>query len=238
MPGYYVHLAACDKKARDDRSFVLGVEIPDLLKTYYKLYGINGTREKYNKLKTPIMPDFSRLSERVQQEETDNGCNGMHFGWSSNPDYMCFLSTLKEEEKQNPFFRGYLWHLLTDLLIYSFLNIEKRFNDFAKNHQNDDNLQELLNNEYKKLHNDWDKINTIIRYTYPDVMLTPEVIELNIIQYIQNENTTYVDLNIIIYLLNYLRMFNPINQPIDYLIEQIKELLTKKNYVKTKNILT
>ena len=37
MPGYYVHLAVSNKEVRKDRSFVLGVEIPDLLKKYVKL---------------------------------------------------------------------------------------------------------------------------------------------------------------------------------------------------------
>ena len=116
MPGYYVHLASCNKEARKNRSFVCGVEVPDLLKKYYQLYGLEGTKEKYNLIKTPEMPDFKVLSPRVQQQETNLGQDGMHYGWSSNPDYKCFLNNLSDSDKNNPFYRGYLWHLLTDLL--------------------------------------------------------------------------------------------------------------------------
>ena len=34
MPGYYLHLAACKESSLENRSFVLGVEAPDMLKKH------------------------------------------------------------------------------------------------------------------------------------------------------------------------------------------------------------
>ena len=38
MPGYYIHLASSNEKALKNRSFVLGVEAPDMLKKHVKVY--------------------------------------------------------------------------------------------------------------------------------------------------------------------------------------------------------
>ena len=46
MPGYYVHLATVNPKIKENRNFIYGVEMPDLLKKYFKAYGLNGAREK------------------------------------------------------------------------------------------------------------------------------------------------------------------------------------------------
>ena len=68
MPGYYVHFASCNPKCLKNRSFVCGVETPDLLKKYYSLYGINGTKEKYNEIKQVDMPKFDVFEERIVQK--------------------------------------------------------------------------------------------------------------------------------------------------------------------------
>lgn len=132
MPGYYVHLAASNKKARKNRSFVIGVETPDLLKKYLVLFGLDGAREKYNSIKTIKMPDFSYFETRVQQTENNINTDGMHYGWSSNPDIMCYWDSLTKNERNNPFYIGYLWHLLTDLFMYKYLDIENKFNRFVE----------------------------------------------------------------------------------------------------------
>lgn len=68
MPGYYVHLATCRPEMRKIISFVHGVEAPDILKKYFKLYGLSGAKEKYNStLKTASMPDFQQFEERIQR---------------------------------------------------------------------------------------------------------------------------------------------------------------------------
>lgn len=67
MPGYLIHLASCQTKLLKNRSFVLGVEAPDLLKKYYKMTkDINEVQKKYETLKTEDMPDFERLSKRIK----------------------------------------------------------------------------------------------------------------------------------------------------------------------------
>ena len=90
MPGYFVHFAACRPILLKDCSFVLGVEAPDILKKYYSMYGIEGAREKYNKLKTDNMPDFSVFESRICQKEKDGYRNGLHYGVSRSPDIMYF----------------------------------------------------------------------------------------------------------------------------------------------------
>ncbi len=227
MPGYYVHLAASNKTARKNRSFVCGVEIPDLLKYYVKTYTLAEAKKKYDKIKTEDMPNFSFFEKRVQQVEKSNNSDGMHYGWSSNPDIFSFWNSLTNEQKQNPFFIGYLWHLLTDLLIYKHLNIDSIFNDLKKLHFNDDNLSELINIERDKIHSDWDKINVKLRKNYSDVVIPEEIRELEIIKYIEGK-TYYVDWNIIQKLIEFLQKFDPMKQDIDIIIEEVMNFLPNK----------
>ena len=229
MPGYYVHLAVSNKEVRKDRSFVLGVEIPDLLKKYVKLYGLDGARIKYNSIKTTKMPEFSYFESRVQQQENNLSNNGMHYGWSSNPDIMCYWNSLGKCEKQNPFYIGYLWHLLTDLFMYKYLDIEGKLNHFAEQHKADKNISELIKLEHKKLHNDWDKINAKIITIYPDVVLTSEVLELDLVKFINDDELTYVDWNIIKAITDYMRTINPLNQEIDKIIDEIMTFMKEQN---------
>lgn len=104
MPGYYVHLAACKPEARKSISFVHGVEAPDILKKYFKLYGISGAKSKYNNLlKTTNMPDFQKFEKRIQQKEVMGAGTGLHYGLSSKPDTKLCWDSLSEEEKNQPF---------------------------------------------------------------------------------------------------------------------------------------
>ena len=229
MPGYYVHLATINSKTSLNRNFILGVEVPDLLKKYYELYGIDGVMEKYNSLKTSEMPDFKRFEIRVQQPETDLNNDGMHYGLSCNPNIEYFLKTLSVKERQNPFFKGYLWHLLTDLLFYKYLDIEKKFSDFIKQHKKDRNLSKLLKLELEKLHADWDKTNAKIHSLYPNVFLTPELTELNIIKFIDDNHFNYVSLPIIKSIIDYMRSINPLDLDINKIIDEIVILLPEQN---------
>ena len=225
MPGYYVHLAASNKKARKNRSFVCGVETPDLLKYYLSTYGIVGAKNKYNIIKTTDMPDFSYFEYRLQQEERNNLPVGMHYGCSSNPNVLSFWNSLTETQKTNPFYIGYLWHLLTDLLMYSYLDIDSKFNDFKNKHLDDKNLNNLLLLEVDKLHTDWDKTNAKIRDTYPDVIIPQEIKELNIIKFLDDNQTSYVDWNIIKSLTDYMRLYNPLSDNIDSVIDSVLKIL-------------
>lgn len=225
MPGYYIHLAASNKLARKNRSFICGVEMPDLLKHYSKLYKLDDIRQKYDDIKTKDMPDFSFFEARVQQKEKNNSSDGMHFGWSSNPDISFFWNSLTDSQKQNPFFIGYLWHLLTDLLIYTYLDIDTKFVNFNLEHANDKNLNDLINLEMKKLHDDWDKTNDKICKMYPDVVIPQEILELKIIKYIADDKTFYVDWNVIKPLIDFMQVFDPLNQDINKIIEDIMNFL-------------
>lgn len=74
MPGYYLHLAACGGKSLENRTFVLGVEAPDMLKKHVKFCGgIEEARAKYESLRTSEMPEYCELQPRIlQKENADN----------------------------------------------------------------------------------------------------------------------------------------------------------------------
>lgn len=225
MPGYYVHLATVNPQIKENRSFIYGVEMPDLLKTYFKIYGIDGTREKYDAIRIDKMPDFSVFKRRVQSPERKNCRDGMHYGLSSNPDIHFFWSRLTEEEKKNPFYLGYLWHLLTDLLMYSYLDIERKFDEFTQAYKKDESLIELQKQECKKLHSDWDKINSKICKKYPDVILPPEILELGIVKFLNGNHLTYVNWESVQLLIDYMRTFNPLKEDVNQIIEEFDRIL-------------
>ncbi|MCM1053094.1 MAG: hypothetical protein NC483_03890 [Ruminococcus sp.] len=220
MPGYYVHLATVKAKTRKNIDFIRGLEMPDLLKYYYKKDGIEKTREKYQKLKTKSMPSFSKLEERVLQLESSVNNNGLHYGLSSNPDIKAFWNNLSEKEKNNPFYRGYLWHLLTDLLFYSFIDIAKRIDVITK--KNNILESEILKvQEILKLHEDWDKINYKIKILYPDIVLPKEINELKIVNFIYNGKTFYVKFDIIKLLIDFMLEYDPLSSEIEDIMDNI-----------------
>ena len=152
-----MHFASCNPKCLKNRSFVCGVETPDLLKKYYSLYGINGAKEKYNEIKQIDMPSFDVFKERIVQKENKDSSVGMHYGTSSNPNISLFWNSLSMEEKNNPFYIGYLWHLLTDLYMYKNLDIKNKLS------------KKGISFDLNTLHRDWDKTNSKIRDAYNNV---------------------------------------------------------------------
>lgn len=219
MPGYFIHLAACQPKTLHNQSFVRGVEMPDLLKTYLKLYGLEGAEQKYNSIKTSDMPEFDRFKERVQQKEIAGKKFGMHYGVSSTPDILCFWNSLSEEEHKNPFWIGYLWHLLTDLVIYTYMDLDTKFKIFLKEHADAENLEELRLQEIEKMHEDWDKTNTMVKYTYPDVELPEEIQELNIVSFSEGNSLAYVDWWNVKLSIDLLRNVNPLEENLEKVLE-------------------
>ena len=220
MPGYYIHLAACNEKASMDRSFIIGVETPDLLKQYVKLFGIKGAKEKYDLLKTDLMPDFSRFETRLKQKESHFSTDGMHYGLSDKPDVMCYWNSLTEDEKHNPFYLGYLWHLLTDLLMYAMLNKTHKLDVFIKDHYgNSDDFDKKRLKALAILHSDWDKTNLKVLETY-QTELTREVSELKKVKF-EGGECYFVEWNIIKETTNILRAYDPFSKNIDWIIKSI-----------------
>ena len=222
MPGYYIHLATCDEETLKNRSFVLGVEAPDILKKHLKVYGgVKGARSKYETLRTVDMPDYHELEIRIQQKERHGSSDGLHYGPSSSPDVKAFWNALSEEQKNNPFYKGYAWHLLTDAILYARLNIDAKFEKFLEANQRNPNIEELRKNEVKKLHLDWDKTNACIRDTYVGVFLPDEIQELAIVQFVSDGELVYVDWNVVENTINYMRTFDPLNGKMDEIIETV-----------------
>ena len=208
MPGYMIHLSVCNEEVRGDRAFILGVEAPDLLKKYLKQYGIEGVEEKYNNLKVDGMPNFSELKERVCQKESKDSNLGLHYGVSSSPDIVAFYSGLSEEQKNSSFYKGYLWHLLTDKIMYSKLKIEEKLEQNISAFMGMDKSA-FIEFEKDRLHSDWDKTNFLIQERY-GVELTPEVVELNVVGFINDSNLCYIDWEIIKNVIDSLRRINPL----------------------------
>lgn len=224
MPGYYLHLAACGRDSLKNRSFVLGVEAPDILKKHVKVYGdIEKAHAKYDSLRTSEMPEYSELQLRILQKERVGSNEGLHYGMSSKPDIMACWSGLSDEQKANPFYRGYVWHLITDAIIYGRLNIDAKFMKVLQESEENPNLEEVKARERKKLLADWNKTNALTRDTYPEVTLTDEIKELGIVQFSEEKNLAYVDWQILKDTIDYLRTFNPLCGDMDFIIKDVLE---------------
>lgn len=222
MPGYYLHLASCGGHSLENRSFVLGVEAPDILKKHVKVYGgIDAAHAKYNELRTDQMPEYSELQPRIQQKEKANSNDGLHYGISSQPNVKACWHALSETQKMNPFYKGYVWHLLTDAIMYRRLDIEAKFQKVLEENQSCKNIEAFMNEEVKKLHADWDKTNALVRDTYPEVLLTDEVKELGVVQFVNEGDLTYIDWPLIKATIDYLRTFDPLNNNMESIIEKV-----------------
>lgn len=222
MPGYYLHLSACGGHSLENRSFVLGVEAPDILKKHVKVYkGIEGAQAKYESLRTAEMPQYGELLPRIQQEETLNSNEGLHYGMSSRPDVRACWAGLTKEQKANPFYRGYVWHLLTDAIMYGRLDIDAKFQKVLIKKQGSPDMEAIRKSEAKKLHADWDRTNARVRETYPEVVLPEEVKELGVVQFITEGDMAYVDWSLLKATIDYMRSFDPINGNMDVIIETV-----------------
>lgn len=211
MPGYLLHYASVKPELLSNRSFMIGVEAPDILKKHIKLYGIDGARYKYNYFKTSEMPNYDRLEERALQNETLNLSDGLHYGISSNPNIWLCWNGLSKEEKNNPFFRGYVWHLLTDYIMYKRLEINQKFTEALTPFKEDPNFVELQKKAKNELHRDWDKTNSKVKATYPEIILPEEVIDLNVVKYIDSGELTYINWHVLKSTIDFLRTFDPLN---------------------------
>lgn len=224
MPGYYLHLAACKESSLENRSFVLGVEAPDMLKKHVKFCGgIEAARTKYESLRTSEMPEYGELQPRILQKENAENNDGLHYGFSSNPDIKECWSGLSETQKANPFYKGYVWHLLTDAIMYGRLDIETKLKKVLQDHQESSDIDELYKAERQKLHDDWNKTNALVRETYPEVTLTEEVKELGVVKFITEGELVYVDWDLLRDTIDYLRNFDPLNGDMDSIIKEVME---------------
>ena len=224
MPGYYIHLAAVNPKCAINRSFICGVEAPDILKKH--LRDANGdfekARLKYEAMRTEDMPDYSVFIHRLFQAEKSGCTEGMHYGKSSSTNVRAFWTGLSKLQRQNPFYKGYAWHLLTDAIVYGRLNINARFERTLRARTVP--IEEWATERAKEveiLHADWDKTNAKVREAYPEVKLTAEVEELNVVHFAESDILTYVDWPLIKSTIDYLRSFDPLSGDMDIIIETI-----------------
>ncbi len=222
MPGYYIHLASCNTEALSNRRFVLGVEAPDLLKKYYKTYGeVEKVFAKYESLLLYRFPDLIRLKQRILQKEKSGCTDGLHYGLSSTPNVIAFWCSLNKNEKIDPFWRGYAWHLLTDAIMYGRLNIDDKFRKALEINKDAPNIEQLKIIEVNRLHEDWDRTNAKVRNTYPEVTLPKEIEELSIVKFIEEGDLVYVDWHIVKSTIEYLRSFDQMYGNMDSIIVEV-----------------
>lgn len=207
MPGYLVHLASCYPPALDNPPFRIGVEAPDLLGKYYRLYGLEGAKEKWESLPISNLPPFERFALRIEQFPKEGTTDGLHFGTSSNPDILAFWQSLSVSEQTSSFWRGYLWHLFTDKLFYQRLNVEPLISASISTAKD---YQKAKKQEVELLHKDWDRTNAKILTLYPQIQIPPEIQELDIIRFDDEKDLKYVNASILFKTIAYLRSFDPL----------------------------
>lgn len=133
------------------------------------------------------------------------------------------MEDLTEEEKQQPFWKGYLWHLSTDAIIYHQLDIESKFEKSLRPYQNDDNFDERHQEAVSTLHEDWDKTNLLVLVNYPEIKLPKEIDELKVVQ-LKTGEPEYVDWKVLASSINLLRKFDPLNKDIRVLLDSLISL--------------
>lgn len=219
MPGYFIHLGVCNEEALKDRGFVLGVEAPDMLKKHVKVLGIDGAKEKYNELKVSGMPEYEELESRINEKEEIGNNGGLHYGVSSKPGIKEYWSSLTDDQKKESFYKGYLWHLITDKKMYEQLDLDNKFKVVLECYNGDD-IDSFKRQEVKKLHSDWDKTNELIKSKY-GVELTPEVDELKVVGFNSDTNLSYVDWDIVRGVIDELRNINPLDCDLEDLVSKL-----------------
>lgn len=195
MPGYVIHLAACNYAELGYPGYQKGILAPDILKEWYKTKGsLEAVHLKYDQWKTTEMPEFELLAERINQKERLGSSEGLHYGLSTNPDIEAFM----QDPNVNisiAFWSGYHDHLYTAKKIYQALKIDQKFSEIWEEIKNLPNAKEIYRQEVEKLHNDWDVINKRYLKKY-NIVLPWEVFELDVVKFKDGE-TTYVDVQIL-----------------------------------------
>lgn len=217
MPGYLLHLAACRPALLENESFRKGVEAPDLLKKWVSIFGINEAQKKYLSWKEPDMPPSYYFFEERALAKDDYQKKGLHYGYSSDPDLNAFLGMFSENHQNNPFWRGYFWHLITDKIMYSWLNVEEMYKKrVSKLVSADLTTEEVEKLEKKKLHDDWDRTNELVREKFNISMpLPPEIEELNVVKFINDgQPLTYISWDKVELAIELLRALNPLTESV------------------------
>lgn len=229
MHSYFPYWASACPEAKQVRAFVIGLEIPDLLKDYRKKYknGLAEANAEYSILQeeTDGLPDFSKyFSERLMQKERLGSSFGMHFGKKLCPNVKAFWNWVPDSQKANPFWRGYLWHLISDRVINPRLNINQKIKTLSETKKiSQKELGTFMQEEVTPiLEKDLHKVNILLSDAYSDVQMTPEVEELGITLHAYPDmELSFIDWNVFIQSVGWLRSYDPLAPNIDDTIEEI-----------------
>ena len=229
MHSYFQYWASACPEAKQVRAFVIGLEIPDLLKDYRKKYknGLAEANAVYEALQkeTDGLPDFSKyFSERLMQKERLGSSFGMHFGKKLCPNVKAFWNWVPDSQKANPFWRGYLWHLISDRVINPRLNINQKIKTLSETKKiSQKELGTFMQEEVTPiLEKDLNKVNILLSDAYSDVQMTPEVEELGITLHAYPDmELSLIDWNVFIQSVGWLRSYDPLAPNIDDTIEEM-----------------
>lgn len=230
MHSYFPYWASACPDVKTSRAFVIGLEMPDFLNDTRQKFKKNGVAEAhaaYLSLQEEVdgMPDFSRFfAERMQQKEREGTTFGLHFGKKYSPDVLAFWKWLPKAEKNKPFWRGYLWHLLTDRLINPRIDTDAKVKEFIDSHiVSADMSVTLIQESARMLATDWHKVNQLLIEKYPDVRLTPEVefLGTNITMSVPDMSLKFIDFEVLTSCIDFLRGFDPLCNNIEDVIQQI-----------------
>lgn len=224
MHSYAVYLAACSPAVLDNRSFVTGCLLPNLLKAKYKSDGFEAARDFYLSCQTEDMPNFEEaFASRVRQKERFSHTSGMHFGRETFPHVNVFWGELDPSEKNNPFWKGYLWHLITDAIVNFRLGIEEKLKKCLDNQfVLTSSSYEVLQLQTRLLSEDWNKVDCKLRLLFPYIEEVPVAKDLNLFQTSSIERELmFLDWDVMENTLTYLRSFNPFAGHVGGMIEEI-----------------
>ena len=158
------------------------------------------------------------------QKERLGSSFGMHFGKKLCPNVKAFWNWVPDSQKANPFWRGYLWHLISDRVINPRLNINQKIKTLSETKKiSQKELGTFMQEEVTPiLEKDLHKVNILLSDAYSDVQMTPEVEELGITLHAYPDmELSFIDWNVFIQSVGWLRSYDPLAPNIDDTIEEI-----------------
>ncbi len=161
MPGFKYHDATGSPLLMNVQAYRKGLVAPDYAKKIknkedFLLFVID-----CNPKETPSFEDFQLVM------------GNSHFGYSSLPQIEDFLALPLNFDL--PFWKGYYTHLIGDKMAYQDGAVKMQLFSEDSNKIGKDEARKIL-------HNDWNKLNSILDKRY-NIRILPEIEALNVVQY-------------------------------------------------------
>ena len=184
MPGYKVHDATGDPEKMGNLSYRKGLNAPDYFKGGY----IRTHKDYINYFEGCEFNEIISYDEFSEISKNPHLMDNPHE--TRNPSIIRFVN-LPYVDLQNPFWQGYLVHLVGDKMFYG----SEKYMNFTKFEADIANIQKK-EEAFRLLHNDWDVTNAIVEEEF-HIPLLPEIEDLGIVGYMRGD-TAYINANSII----------------------------------------